>query len=56
MSFRFQTRRLYFVTESALFELFKFASAYSDDIIDALNEEGLTVNAAQFDQIRKALS
>ena len=44
------------MTESALFELYKFASTYSDDIIDALNEEGLTIPAAQFDQLRKKLS
>ena len=29
---------------------------YSDDIIDALNEEGLTITAAQFDQLRQKLS
>jgi hypothetical protein len=44
------------VTESALYELFKYASTYSDDIIDALNEKGLTIPAAQFDQVRRALS
>lgn len=52
---RLQKSKLYFVTESALFELFKFASEFSDDVIDALNEEGLTIPAAQFDQVRKAL-
>ena len=51
-----QTRKLYFVTESALYELFKISSEYSDDIIDSLNEEGLTIPAAQFDQVRKALA
>lgn len=57
MNFSFpQTRKLYFVTESALYELYKFASEYSEDIIDSLNEEGLTISAACFDQIRKALS
>ena len=50
-----QTRQLYFVTESALYELFKYASEYSEEIIDALNEEGLTIPAAGFDQIIKAL-
>lgn len=50
-----QTRQLYFVTESALYELFKFAGEYSEDIIDALNEEGLTITAAQFDKVRKGL-
>ena len=54
--FHLQTRKLYFVTESALYELFKIAAEHSDEIIDTLNEEGLTIPAAQFDQVRKALS
>ena len=43
-----QTRQLYFVQESALHELFKFAAQYSEEIIDGLNEEGLSIMATNF--------
>ena len=48
-----QKGQLYFVTESALYELFKFAAKFSDEITEGLNEEGLTIQAASFDQIRR---
>ena len=53
--FLYQTRQLYFVTESALYELFKYASRYGEEISEALNEEGLSVLASSFVEIQKSL-
>ena len=53
--FLYQTRQLYFVTESALYELFKYASTYWEEISEALNEEGLSVLASTFVELQKSL-
>jgi plexin A len=50
-----QTRKLYFVTESALYELFKFAATYSSELQDALNDEGLSVMAIKLEQLQAAI-
>ncbi|CAI8038569.1 Plexin-A4 [Geodia barretti] len=51
----FMTRKLYFVTESALYELFKFAATYSSELQDALNDEGLSVMAIKLEQLQAAI-
>ena len=50
-----QTRQLYFVTESALYELFRYAVTYSDELQDALNEEGLSVMATKLEQLQRSI-
>jgi predicted choloylglycine hydrolase len=50
-----QTRQLYFVQESALHELFKFAAQYSEEITDGLNEEGLSIMATNFQQLKSSI-
>ena len=49
-----QTRQLYFVTESAVFELFKFAAHYSEELMEALNEDGLITLAAKFGELTQS--
>ncbi|XP_064399093.1 plexin-A1-like isoform X2 [Halichondria panicea] len=48
-----QKGQLYFITDSALYELFKFANKFSEVVTDGLKEEGLTIQAASFDQIKR---
>ncbi len=48
-----QKGQLYFITDSALYELFKFANKFSEEVTDGLKEEGLTIQAASFDQIKR---
>lgn len=50
-----QTRQLYFVTDSAIFELFKFASRFAVQVTEALEEEGLSIVAGKFDSLRREL-
>ena len=50
-----QTRQLYFVTDSAVFELFKFASRFGVQVTEALEEEGLSIMAGKFDALRQEL-
>ncbi len=50
-----QKGQLYFVTESALYELFKFAGRFSEEVTEGLKEEGLTIQAASFDQIQRSM-
>lgn len=49
-------QQLYFVSESALFELFKYASTHSEALVEALNEEGLVAMANSFEQVKESLS
>ena len=46
---------MYFVSESALYELFKYSSKFSLDLIEALEEEGLTNLAQNFGQLKESL-
>ena len=46
---------MYFVSESALYELFKYSSKFSLDLIEALEEEGLTNLAQNFEQLKESL-
>ena len=48
-----QKGQLCFITDSALYELFKFANKFSEEVTDGLKEEGLTIQAASFDQIKR---
>lgn len=48
-------QQMYFVSESALFELFRYASTYSDALLEALDEEGLTTMAHSFESIKDSL-
>ena len=43
------------MTESALYELFKFAATYSSELQDALNDEGLSVMAIKLEQLQAAI-
>jgi hypothetical protein len=51
----FMSRKLYFVTESALYEIFKYAASYYDELHDALNEEGLSIMASKLEQLHGAI-
>ena len=46
---------MYFVSESALFELFRYANMYSEALLEALDEEGLTSMAHDFETIKDSL-
>ena len=48
-------QQMYFVSESALFELFRYAAVYSDALLEALDEEGLTSMAHSFETIKDSL-
>ena len=48
-------QQMYFVSESALFELFRYAALYSDALLEALDEEGLTTMAHSFESIKDSL-
>ena len=50
-----QSQQMYFVSESALYELFKYSSKFSLDLIEALEEEGLTNLAQNFEQLKESL-
>jgi len=43
------------VTESALYELFKYASQYSTEISEALSDDGLSVLAEKFMELKKSI-
>lgn len=48
-------QQMYFVSESALFELYRYANMYSDALLEALDEEGLTSMAHSFETIKDSL-
>ena len=43
------------MTESALFEIFKYSASYYDELHDALNEEGLSIMASKLEQLHGAI-
>ena len=43
----------HFYPDSALLELYRYASRYGDEIIDTLSEDKLVLVAAQFNNLRQ---